>query len=59
MTESCALMGEFKFQVEVMSSEVSIPTTTVVAVAVVLCATMLKSFLRPSFLDCTKGSLKP
>lgn len=52
-------MGEFKFQVEVMSSEVSIPTTTVVAVAVVLCATMLKSFLRPSFLDCTKGSLKP
>ena len=25
----------------------------------VLCTTMLKSFPRPSFLDCTRGSVKP
>ena len=33
---------------------------TVVAVAVRwCCAPMLKNFPRPSFLDCTRGSIKP
>ena len=43
----------------ILSTENVSPDSSCSCCTLVLCTTMLKSFSRPSFLDCTRGSVKP